>query len=170
MTHNTRRLLMGRIHGAFGLRGELKVESFSEPETALLGYQPWFLRDARGHERTISGARGRAANKGLVVTLPGIDDRTAAEALRGTEIFIPRSALPAPRPGEFYWVDLEGLRVRTVEGVELGTVAQVLPTGANDVLVVNGERERMIPFVRPQTVVSIDLNAGEIVVDWDPEF
>jgi len=170
MSDQTRRLLMGRIHGAFGLRGELKVESFSEPETALLGYQPWILRDARGHEHTVSGARGRAANKGLVVALPGIDDRTAAEALRGTEIFISRSALPPPRPGEFYWADLEGLRVRTIEGVDLGTVAQVLPTGANDVLVVTGERERMIPFVRPQTVVSIDLNAGEIVVDWDPEF
>jgi len=170
MSDQTRRLLMGRIHGAFGLRGELKVESFSEPETALLGYQPWILRDARGYEHTISDARGRAANKGLVVTLPGIDDRTAAEALRGTEIFVSRSALPAPRPGEFYWADLEGMRVRTIEGVDLGTVAQVLPTGANDVLVVTGERERMIPFVRPQTVVSIDLNAGEIVVDWDPEF
>jgi len=110
MTDHTRRLLMGRIHGAFGLRGELKVESFSEPETALLGYQPWILRDARGNERSLSGARGRTGNKGLVVTLPGVQDRTAAESLRGTEIFIPRSALPAPRPGEFYWVDLEGLR------------------------------------------------------------
>jgi len=170
MSNQTRRLLMGRIHGAFGLRGELKVESFSEPETALLGYQPWILRDARGHERSVSGARGRAANKGLVVALPGIDDRTAAEALRGTEIFVSRSALPPPRPGEFYWADLEGLRVRTVEGVDLGTVVQVLPTGANDVLVVHGGRERMIPFVRPDTVVSIDLDAGEIVVDWDPEF
>jgi len=141
MTDHTRRLLMGRIHGAFGLRGELKVESFSEPETALLGYQPWTLRDARGNERSLSGARGRTGNKGLVVTLPGVQDRTAAETLRG--------------------VDLEGLRVRTIEGVELGTVAQVLPTGANDVLVVTDkcERERMIPFVRPQTVVSIDLDS-----------
>jgi len=170
MTDNTRRLLMGRIHGAFGLRGELKVESFSEPETALIGYQPWTLRDARGNERSIAGARGRVGSKGLVVTLPGITERTAAETLRGTEIFVPRSALPPPRPGEFYWADLEGLCVRTVDGVELGTVAQVLPTGANDVLVVNGERERMIPFVRPDTVVSVDLDAGEITVDWDPEF
>jgi len=170
MTDNTRRLLMGRIHGAFGLRGELKVESFSEPETALIGYQPWTLRDARGNERSISGARGRVGNKGLVVTLPGITERTVAQTLRGTEIFVPRSALPPPRPGEFYWADLEGLRVRTVDGVELGAVAQVLPTGANDVLVVNGERERMIPFVRPDTVVSVDLDAGEITVDWDPEF
>jgi len=170
MTDNTRRLLMGRIHGAFGLRGEIKVESFTEPETALLGYQPWTLRDAHGRERTISGARARAGSKGLIVALPDIDERTAAEVLRGTDILIPRSALPPPRPGEFYWADLEGLRVRTVEGVELGTVTQIVPTGANDVLVVTGERERMIPFVRPDTVVSIDLNVGDIVVDWDPEF
>jgi len=170
MSDQARRLLMGRIHGAFGLRGEVKVESFTEPETALLGYQPWTLCDARGQEHTVSGARGRTGNKGLVVTLPGINDRTTAEAMRGTEIFVPRSALPPPRPGEFYWADLEGLRVRTVEGVELGSVAQILPTGANDVLVVHGARERMIPFVRPQTVVSVDLESGDIVVDWDPEF
>jgi len=170
MNDSTRRLLMGRIHGAFGLRGELKVESFTAPETALLGYQPWTLRDARGHERSVSGARGRIANKGLIVTLPGVEGRSEAEILRGTDILIPRSALPPPRPGEFYQADLEGLRVRTLDGVELGHVAQILPTGANDVLVVRGERERMLPFVRPDTVVSIDLDAGEIMVDWDPEF
>jgi len=170
MNEHARRLLMGRIHGAFGLRGELKVESFTEPESMLLRYQPWTLRDARGYERSIHGARGRAGSKGLVVSLPGLTERSAAEALRGAEIFIPRSALPPPRPGEFYWVDLEGLRVRNMDGVDLGQVTQVLPTGANDVLVVTGTRERMIPFVRPQTVVSIDLAAGEMVVDWDPEF
>jgi len=170
MSDPTRPLLMGRIHGAFGLRGELKVESFTAPETALLGYQPWNLRDTRGRWRELSGARGRAANKGLIVTLPGIHDRNAADTLRGVEIFIPRSTLPPPRPGEFYQADLEGLRVRTIAGVMLGTVTQVLPTGANDVLVVHGERERMIPFIRPQTVQSVDLAAGEMVVDWDPDF
>jgi len=170
MNTQTRRLLMGRIHGAFGLRGELKVESFTEPQGSLLGYQPWTLRDGRGQEREISGARGRAANKGLLITLPGLNDRAAAEALRGVEILVPRSALPPPRPGEFYWADLQGLRVRTVEGVDLGCVTRVLPTGANDVLVVRAERERMIPFVRPDTVVSVDLDVGEIVVDWPPEF
>jgi len=170
MNDPARRLLMGRIHGAFGLRGELKIESFTVPETALLAYQPWLLCDVRGQAYPVSGVRGRAANKGLVVTLPNVEGRTAAEALRGTDIFIPRSALPPPPPGEFYWADLEGLRVRTVDGVDLGAVNQVLPTGANDVLVVHGERERMIPFVRPETVVSIDLEAGEITVDWDPEF
>jgi len=170
MSNPDRHLLMGRIHGAFALRGELKVESFTEPPLALLGYQPWTLRDPRGQERTLVGARARVANQGLVVTLPGLSDRTAAEALRGTEIFVPRSALPPPRRGEFYWADLEGLRVRTIDDVDLGTVTQVLPTGANDVLVVHGGRERMIPFVRPETVVSIDLAAGEMIVDWDPEF
>jgi len=170
MEHRQRLIGVGKIHGAFGVRGEVKVESFTDPESALLHYQPWTLRDARGQERTVSGARGRAGSKGLVVTVPGVQDRNAAETLRGTEIFIPRSALPRPRPDEFYWADLEGLRVRTIDGVDLGTVAQILPTGANDVLVVQGERERMIPFVRPDTVVSVELESGGIVVDWDPEF
>jgi len=170
MIDTTRRLLMGRVHGAFGLRGEVKIESFTEPEMALLGYQPWILRDQLGHERSISGARARVGNKGLVATLPGVADRTAAETLRGSDIFIPRSTLPQPSPGEFYWADLEGLHVHTVTGVDLGTVAQILPTGANAVLVVTGERERMIPFVRPKTVISIDLESGKILVDWDPEF
>jgi len=170
MQRPQRQILVGKFHGAFGVRGEVKVESFTAPETALLRYQPWTLRDARGGERDIAPVRGRQANTGLVVALPGVDSRDAAESLRGTEVFVPRSALPPPRPGEFYWVDLEGLRVTTVDGVALGTVAQVLPTGANDVLVVRGERERMIPFVRPDVVVSIDLDAGTMLVDWDPEF
>jgi len=170
MQRPQRQILVGKLHAAFGLRGEVKVESFTDPETALLRYQPWTLRDARGAEREVSGVLGRQANQGLIVALPGVNERERAELLRGTEIWVPRSVLPPPRPGEFYWVDLEGLRVTSVDGAALGTVAQVLPTGANDVLVVRGERERMIPFIRPDVIVSVDLDAGTMVVDWDLEF
>lgn len=165
-----RTVLMGRILGAFGVRGELKVESYSEPLAAVLRYRPWILRDAAGTWREVEDVRGRETAKGVVARLPGVDDRDAADALRGTEILVPRTVLPPPAPGEYYWVDLEGLRVRTVEGVDLGTVAQVLPTGANDVLVVRGDRERMIPFVQPQYVTAVDLDAGTLTVDWDPDF
>lgn len=88
----------------------------------------------------------------------------------GAEVFVSRSLLPATAPGEFYWNDLEGLRVRTIEGVELGTVSHLFATGANDVLVVKGERERLVPFIRDSVVREIDIAAGTIVVDWDPEF
>jgi len=166
----TRRILLGRIHGAFGVRGELKLESFTEPAAQVLRYQPWILRDPHGREREVSGARGRETAKGVVVFLPEVEDRDAAEALRGTEIYVPRSALPPPKPGEYYWVDLEGLRVVNLEGADFGTVSHLFATGANDVLVAQGERERMIPFIEPDYVRSVDFDAGVVTVDWDADF
>jgi 16S rRNA processing protein RimM len=165
-----RSVLVGRILGAFGVRGEVKLQSFTEPQRAILGYQPWSLRDAQGGRRELSGARGRDTAKGVVATLPDVADRDAAEALRGTELWVPRSALPPPAPGEYYWVDLEGLRVVNVEGIGFGTVSHLFSTGANDVLVVQGERERMIPFVEPDFIRSVDFDAGLVTVDWDADF
>ncbi len=170
MNDPTRRILVGRIHGAFGVRGELKLESFTEPARAIFGYRPWTLRSPSGVEREVEGARGRDTTKGIVMTLPGVEDRDAAEAMRGTDIHVPRSALPPPKPGEYYWVDLEGLRVVNTEGVDFGRVAYIFSTGANDVLVAQGERERMIPFAQPDYVVSVDFEAGVVTVDWDAEF
>ncbi len=170
MNDTGRRILIGRVHGAFGVRGELKVESFSEPPQALLKYAPLTLRDARGNERELEDVRGRVSSKGLVMTIPGIQDRDAAEALRGAELHVPRSALPPPAPGEYYWIDLEGLEVVTTTGVVLGRVSHLFSTGVNDVLVVEGERERMIPFREPDYVTSVDFESGRVTVDWDPEF
>lgn len=173
MNDTGRRVLLGRVIGAFGVRGELKLESFTDPRERILGYQPWILRDVQGREREVSGARGRGTPKGLVVRLPEVEDRDAAEALRGCELYVPRAVLPPAQDGEFYWADLEGLRVETVDGVRLGTVSHLFSTGANDVVVVRGAedgRERMVPFVRPDFVRAIDLDAGTMVVDWDPDF
>ena len=170
MTAATRRILVGRIHGAFGVRGEIKLESFTEPAESIFRYQPWTLRDPRGIERPLAGVDGRVAAKGLVARIPGVDDREAAEALRGTELWVDRSVLPPPKPGEYYWVDLEGLRVVNVEGIDFGTVSHLFSTGVNDVLVVRGERERMIPFREPDYVTSVDFDAGVITVDWDADF
>jgi 16S rRNA processing protein RimM len=170
MNTTTRRILVGRIHGAFGVRGELKLESFTDPQINLLRYQPLILRDAQGHEREIDGARGRVGGKGLIGNLPGVEDRDAAEALRGAELYVLRSALPPPKDGEFYWVDLDGMRVANLEGVEFGTVGSVFSNGANDVMVVRGDRERLIPFARPDYVKSLDFESGRIIVDWDADF
>jgi 16S rRNA processing protein RimM len=103
--------------------------------------------------------------------LQGCDDRDAAAALMDTTVAIKREQLPQAQAGEYYWTDLQGLRVINLEGVELGTVSHLLETGANDVLVVKkGREERLIPFVQGQFVTRIDLEAGEMSVDWDPEF
>ena len=165
-----RLITVGRLHGAFGVRGEVKLESFTEPDRAIAKYQPWILRDVRGHERACEGVRVREGAKGLIATITGIEDKDAADALRGTDILVPRSALPPPAAGEYYWVDLEGLRVVNTEGVDFGTVSYLFDTGANDVLVVQGERERMIPFKTPDYVVSVDFDAGIVTVDWDADF
>ena len=166
----SKRILIGQIMGAFGVRGELKIQSHTVPESAILRYQPWTLRDPRGGERQLQGVRGRSGSKGIVASLPDITDRDAAEALRGGELYVDRAVLPPPKPGEYYWVDLEGLQVATMDGVALGRVDHLNSTGANDVIVVQGERERMIPFVQPDVITQIDFDAGLIVVDWDPDF
>lgn len=167
---STKSVLLGRFHGAFGVRGELKLESFTDPAERIFKYQPWTLRDAQGRERACDTARGRVANKGLIAQLPGIEDRDAADAMRGTEVWVSRAMLPPPGPGEYYWIDLEGLRVVNVEGADFGTVSHLFSTGANDVLVAQGDRERMIPFVEPDYIRSVDFDAGVVTVDWDADF
>lgn len=163
-------VLLGRVLGAFGVRGELKIDSFTQPKSAILKYQPWIMRDAKSPQRELAHARGRDTAKGLVATFPGVTDRDAAEALRGTDIYAPRSALPPPKPGEYYWVDLEGLRVVNLEGADFGTVSHLFSTGANDVLVARGDRERMIPFLEPDFITSVNFDSGVVTVDWDADF
>ncbi|MGH8080900.1 MAG: ribosome maturation factor RimM [Lysobacter sp.] len=171
MSDTSRRILLGRVLGAFGIRGEAKLESWTEPRAAIFRYQPWTVRDPQGRERELSGVRGRESGKFLIANFPDVTDRDTVEAMRGTEIYVPRSVLPPPKDGEYYWVDLEGLRVVTTEGVSLGTVSHLFATGANDVLVArDDERERMIPFVIPRYVLSVDFEANLVTVDWDPEF
>jgi 16S rRNA processing protein RimM len=165
-----RRVLLGKVVGVFGVRGWLKLQSHTEPRSALFDYRPWTLRH-RGVERSVEKIEGREQGRGLVASFPGIDTREAAETLIGAEIWVDRAQLPKPRRGEYYWVDLETLAVQTVDGVALGRVSHLFATGANDVLVaVDGERERLIPFLPDDVVKKVDLEAGLIVVDWDPEF
>jgi 16S rRNA processing protein RimM len=164
-----RRILLGRVLGAFGVRGELKIQSFTDPEGALLRYQPWTLVHA-GVSREIDDAKGRVTAKGVNATLAGVDDRDAAQALAGAEIWVPRSRLPKARPGEYYWVDLEGLEVFNLEGTSLGRVSHLFDTGSNHVMVLGGERERLVPFIEGEFVQKVDFDAGRIDVDWDADF
>ena len=166
-----RRVLIGRIVGLYGVQGWLKIESWDEPRMRIFDYQPWLLVAAPGTETRISGVKGRTQGKGMVARFPGVDDRDQAAMLVGNDIYVDRERLPPPAEGEYYWVDLEGLEVVTTEGVMLGRVSHLFATGANDVVVVrDGSRERLIPFVQGSYVRSVDLSAGRMVVDWDPEF
>lgn len=164
-----RRVTLGQINGLYGVRGWVKVFSHTQPRENILGYSPWQLRLA-GEWHELAVETGRGHGKGVIAKLAGIDDRDAATKLHGAEIAVWREQLPPPTGDEFYWTDLEGLAVRTLQGVDLGTVSHLIETGANDVLVVRGERERLIPFLMGQTVTQVDLQAGLLIVDWDPEF
>ena len=171
MTAAGRRVLVGRIVGLYGVQGWLKIESWTEPRTKIFTYQPWLLSSAPGAEAEIAGVKGRPQGKGLVAQLPGVDNRDTAAALVGQDIYVSRELLPPPGKDEYYWVDLEGLEVVTTEGVALGRVSHLFATGANDVVVVkDGTRERLVPFIQGSYVRSVDLSDGRMVVDWDPEF
>lgn len=172
MSANNEPVIMGRISGLYGVRGWVKVYSYSEPRDNILQYTTWLIRPQGGKQawREIGNLNGRVHGKGIVVQLEGVNDRDMAASLIGYEIAIRREQFPALEEGEFYWADLEGLRVLNQDDVDLGTVKGLFSTGANDVMVVKGERERLIPFIREQVIRSIDLAAGEIRVDWDPEF
>ena len=161
---------LGRVSGAHGIQGWVKVHSDTSPRENIVQYSPWYL--VRGGRREAWKVNaGRRQGKAVVAKLAGCNDRDAAEALAGAEITIPRAQLPATtEPGEFYWADLVGLEVRTVDGVVLGRIEQLFETGANDVIVVQGERERLIPYIWQQVVRDVDLEAGVMQVDWDPEF
>ena len=167
--YTERRILIGRMVGAFGVSGEIKCQSFADPPQRLLKYKPLLLVH-EGRERPLEGLKGRMTAKGPVIRLPDVDDRDAAEALRGAELWVTRSQLPEAKPGEYYWIDLEGLRVRNREGVDFGTVSHLFETPANPVMVVVGERERLIPSLLDRFVDAVDLDAGEIRVDWDADF
>ena len=171
MSESGRRVLIGRIVGLYGVQGWLKIESWAEPRMKIFDYQPWLLSTESGTETQIAGAKGRQQGKGMVAQLPGIDDREQAAALIGMDIHVAREQLPPPGKDEYYWVDLEGLEVVTTEDVPLGRVSHLFATGANDVVVVrDGARERLIPFIQGSYVRSVDISAKRMVVDWDPEF
>ncbi len=161
---------LGRISAAHGIQGWVRVHSDTDPRENIIAYSPWCLIRG-GQHRTWKVNAGRVQGKAVVAKLAGCNDRDSAEALVGAEIAIPRSRLPAiTEPGEYYWTDLVGLTVHSVCGVELGRVERLFETGSNDVMVVQGDRERLIPYIWQQVVRVVDLDAGVMQVDWDPDF
>ena len=163
-----RRVVLGTITGPWGTRGWVRIRSSTEPPESILRYAPWQVgRDGRWSP--VGVAEGRPQGRGVVARLDGCLDRDDALGYRGCEIAVERSRLPDLEHGEFYWADLVGLRVVTADGVDLGKIERMLETGANDVMVIRGEFERLVPFLSGTVVRSVDVERGTVVVDWNPD-
>jgi len=161
-------IVLGRIAAPFGIKGWVKVQTFSDDPATLMDFESW--RIGRGEQQMHYAVEAvQDHSNTLVAKLVGIDDRDAAYALRGQEISVTRSDLPPPQENEFYWSDLIGLKAVNHEGVELGRVDSLLETGAHDVLVVKGTREHLIPFVAA-FVGKVDVAGGTIEVDWGEDY
>jgi 16S rRNA processing protein RimM len=161
-------VVMGRVVAPFAVKGWIRVQPFTQLPAGLLDYPVWWLgRDGAWIERALQ--EGAVHGKSVVAKLAGCDEREAAAALQGLEVAVPREQLPRSQPGEYYWSDLLGLEVRNLQEQTLGRVERLLESGANQVLVVQGDRERLIPYVAA-IVVAVDLAQREIVVDWGLDF
>lgn len=157
----------GKITGVHGIRGMLKVLAYAGNPASLLQYDRWHVK--RGHETIVFILeKGQVyQEKGLLLKFKGLDTPEAGKLWVGAELLLDRSLLPDLEHG-YYWADLEGLKVYTVEGLYLGMVSHLFETGANDVLVVkDGGHELLIPYVPGHIVMEVNIEEGKLVVDWE---
>ena len=163
-------VIMGRIAAAQGIKGWIKVQPFTENLDSLLDYRSWWIGHEDGPWREVEVQHCEVHNKTLAAHLPDCPDRNAAERLKGLLIAVPRNRLPQQAENEYYWSDLIGLTVVNEEGTQLGTVASLLETGANQVLSVkDGSNEILIPFVAT-AIKEVDLRSKCIKVDWAADY
>jgi 16S rRNA processing protein RimM len=178
---------VARVLGAWGVKGGLKVKAFSADPQALFSTKRWFLLPPEtprpvGLKATVAGlpfppllrvTQAREQGDSVVATVQEIDDRDAAEALRGARVFVARTSFPTPAAGEFYWVDLIGMAVANREGVDLGAVEGLIETGPHCVLRVHTTsvppQECLIPFVDAY-VDAVDMPGRRITVDWQADY
>ena len=162
-------VILGRVSGVFGVKGWLKVQSYTAPRDNIVGFGAWTLR-MNGVDHAFEVEDGHSHAGSVVAKLHGVDDREQAREWIGADIVVARERLPAIAQGELYWTDLEGLEVRTTTGIVLGKVDHLLATGGNDVLVLDSVPQRLIPFVVGAVVKEVNLESGHIVVDWSPDY
>ena len=157
---------MGRVRAPHGLKGWIKIQPFTQELEGLLNYPEWWLGgEGQWQQHRISES---AVHGSMVVArLEGFTDRDAAAGLRGRDVAVPRAAMPENREGEFYWNDLLGIEVAQRNSAKLGLVTRILETGANTVLVVQGDKEFLVPFIH-DVIVNVDLKARKLIVDWEP--
>ena len=169
-------VVVGRLGAVYGIKGWLKVHSFTDDAESIFEYSPW-LTQQNGEWREIRVSGWKRHNNGLVCKLEGIDLREDAQAMAGVDIAVQPQAFPELSDGEYYWSDLMGCQVVNLNGYQMGDVTELMETGSNDVLVVKaklndayGMKERLIPFLEGQVIKKIDLANRSIEVDWDPDF
>jgi 16S rRNA processing protein RimM len=161
---------IGRFGGPFGVKGWIKVISFTQPAEQILSYLPWFFFKG-GRKQEIKEVNAQLHGKNLILQLEQSQDRESAKTFTNLEIYIDRSQLPALSNEEYYWIDLVGLAVINKEAVELGRITSVFATGSNDVIVVRAEdgKERYIPYLT-DVVLEVNLDQKTVMVDWDADF
>ncbi len=164
----TQYLLAAKLGAVHGLKGYLKLHSFTEPFDNILKYRPWFIDSAAGFVPLICDLHQRQA-KVLVVHFEGLHSREVTEHLCNKELYIQRKQLLPLKKGDYYWQDLVGLRVENIDGVALGIVTSMLATGANDVLYIEGKKIHCVPYLPKQVIKQVDKVAGLILVDWPDE-
>jgi len=179
------KIVLGRITGIYGLKGWVKVFSYTDPMESIVDYSPWYIRPETGDAKNRKSSSwtkvklkaGKRHAKTVIAKLEHCNDCDEAQAYIGFEIAIEQSQFDALKDSnEYYWRDLIGLRVINQQNIELGRVTKLMETGANDVLVVTsedaetGSKERLIPWTLQQAVIAVDLEQGVIEVDWDPDF
>lgn len=159
---------MGRVSAPFGVTGWIKIQPFTAAAENLLPYSTWWLgRDGEWHKHRV--ARSQVQGRTVVAKIDGCDDRDTAVSFRGMQIAVQRDELPKTGANEFYWTDLIGLKVVNSAGEDFGRVVRILRTGANDVLMIEGARERLIPFIE-HVIREVDPAAGIIRVDWSADY
>lgn len=176
------KLVLGAISGVFGLKGWVKVFSETEPRENILSYSPWFLK-VNHQWQMFKLVDGKKHGKAVIAQLEGINDCDQARTLQRAKIAINVSQLPETSGSEFYWHDLKGLNVLNPAGYDFGTVVDILETGANDVLVVRSKtetestvkgnakpKEFLIPYLWERVILKVDLEAGLLEVDWEPDY
>lgn len=173
MSHASETLVVGKIGAPYGVKGWVKINSYTEEDQGIFAYAPWLL--GSGKEYQVD--QWRVHNKGLVAKLVGVETRDDAERIKNLEISIKTEQLPPLTGDEFYWRDLVGMQVVTDKGYDLGVVKELFETGANDVMLVKarpndafGQKERMVPFLYDQVIIEVDVPGKTIKVDWDPGF
>ena len=167
-------IVIGKIGAPFGVKGWVKITTYTDETEGVFSYSPWLLGEA-GKEYTVDVWRTR--NKGVVAKLIGVESRDDAESIKNLDISIKASQLPQLTDDEYYWRDLVGMQVVTEAGYDLGAVKELFETGSNDVMLVRanpndafGQKERMVPFLFDQVIKQVDMQARTIKVDWDPGF
>ncbi len=166
-------MVIGRVAGLYSLNGWVKIISYTEPRENILTYRPWYIsvpENGKASWQLLPHVNSRVHGKGIIALLEVSDNPDTAGRWLEKDIGITRTQLPSLPQGDYYWSELIGCKVLTLDGIELGMLDHFFSTGANDVMVVTGERERLIPYIKDSVVRSIDLNNKIMQVDWDAEF